>query len=156
MTHHKEGSIRNNHIRSAYAGLLYKLIIVGVVLLISVPHSIEAFQADPCADDDRPSSGSEKEVRSGDSDATGAFGGTLDGRTLYEKACASCHESGFNGAPRLIASDWPNYQQIGVEPYAQMAIHGVGIMPPRGGRPDLTDEQVRRAVEYILEMLDGS
>lgn len=82
-----------------------------------------------------------------------AFGGTLDGQTVYEKGCASCHESGFNGAPRPVASDWPYAGDFGVEHYTRVAIQGVGIMPARGGHPDLTDQQINAAVRYIFDRM---
>lgn len=81
----------------------------------------------------------------------GAFGGATDGRLLYERACASCHDEGFNGAPRPVAGDWPFAAELGVEHYTQSAILGIGIMPARGGRPDMTDEQVQAAVEFMLD-----
>jgi len=84
----------------------------------------------------------------------GAFDGSLNGRLIYEKACASCHANGFNGAPRLVASDWPYHEELGVDHYTYNAIAGIGIMPPRGGRRDLTDEQVRQAVRYMLNQLE--
>jgi cytochrome c5 len=30
------------------------------------------------------------------------------------------------------------------------AINGLNAMPPRGGNPTLTDEQIRAAVEFML------
>lgn len=82
-----------------------------------------------------------------------AFDGSMDGRYLYEQACASCHEHGFNGAPRLVAGDWPYRDVLGVDAYTRIAIAGIGIMPPRGGQTNMTDEQVRAAVEYMLSEL---
>lgn len=85
-------------------------------------------------------------------DRAGAFGGTLDGRLIYQRACASCHDEGFNGAPRLgVPSDWVKLDALGADGYTQITIAGIGIMPPRGGQPEMTDEQVRAAVEYILD-----
>jgi cytochrome c5 len=31
------------------------------------------------------------------------------------------------------------------------AINGINVMPPRGGNPALTDEQIRAAVEFMLQ-----
>lgn len=138
------------------ARALLVLVIVSLSSLSLYTASLQASQADIAGDGAESSFASENQGPCDKDDVAGAFGGALDGRLLYEKACASCHANGFNGAPRLVPSDWPNYEQVGVEPYTVMAIQGVGIMPPRGGQPDLTDEQVRRAVEYILDQLDGS
>ena len=96
----------------------------------------------------------EQDADNSEPSRAGAFGGSLDGRFIYEKACASCHANGFNGAPRLMASDWPAYKELGVDHYTYNAIQGIGIMPARGGQPLLLDAQVRRAVEYMLEQLD--
>ena len=94
-------------------------------------------------------------IKAADADESAeAFGGSLDGRFLYEKACGSCHTNGFNGVPRLVASDWPQYKQVGLEAYTRMAIEGVGIMPARGGQSDMSDEQVRRAMQYMLDRLE--
>lgn len=87
-------------------------------------------------------------------DDAAAFGGSADGRFLYEKACASCHDQGFNGAPRLLEDDWPYRDVRDADAYTRIAIAGIGTMPARGGQPDMTDEQVRAAVEYMLSELE--
>jgi cytochrome c5 len=30
------------------------------------------------------------------------------------------------------------------------------MMPPRGGNPDLTDEQIQRAVQYMISLVPAS
>lgn len=85
--------------------------------------------------------------------SSAAFGGTMDGQTVYEKGCASCHESGFNGAPRPVAGDWPYAREYGVDHYTRIAIQGIGIMPARGGHPDLRDSQIRSAVRYLFNRM---
>jgi cytochrome c5 len=30
------------------------------------------------------------------------------------------------------------------------AINGINVMPPKGGNPSLSDEQIRAAVEFML------
>lgn len=129
-----------NTLRSAPAALCLALLAVSSCSA-QEPRSTAAAEAqsDPAA--------------SGSNEPAGAFGGSLDGRLIYDKACASCHANGFNGAPRLVASDWPYYQELGVDHYTYNAIQGIGIMPPRGGQPELTDRQVRQAVAYMLDQL---
>jgi len=34
-------------------------------------------------------------------------------------------------------------------------LEGMGAMPPRGGKPNLTEEQVKMAVDYLIEGAGG-
>lgn len=79
-----------------------------------------------------------------------AFEGSLDGGMIYDQVCAVCHTSGAAGAPRLVASDWTERMDQGVDTLVSHAINGIGTMPAKGGRMDLSDEQVRASVEYML------
>ena len=83
-----------------------------------------------------------------------AFDGSLDGALIYERACASCHEVGAAGAPLMVASAWAGRIEKGMETLVANAIDGIGAMPPRGGRMDLSDEQIEVSVAYMLDMLD--
>ncbi len=79
-----------------------------------------------------------------------AFDGSLDGEMLYNQVCAACHASGAAGAPRLEAADWTERLTKGQEALAANAISGVGLMPAKGGRSDLSDEQIEASVAYML------
>jgi cytochrome c5 len=83
-----------------------------------------------------------------------AFGGSLDGALIYEQACATCHEVGAAGAPEMIASAWVGRVEKGTGQLVANAINGIGAMPARGGRNDLTDEQIEVSVTYMLDMLE--
>jgi cytochrome c len=39
----------------------------------------------------------------------------------------------------------------GLDMLVQNAINGLNAMPPRGGRADLSDEQVQAIVEYMIQ-----
>lgn len=86
-------------------------------------------------------------------DETAAFGGSLDGSMIYEQTCRVCHISGAGGAPLMEPAAWEDRLDKGTEGLVTNAINGIGAMPPRGGRGDLTDEQVEAAVEHMLDML---
>lgn len=83
-----------------------------------------------------------------------AFDGSLDGGLIYDRACASCHEAGAAGAPEMVASAWSDRIEKGKDQLVANAINGIGAMPPRGGRRDLTDEQIEVSVTYMLDMLE--
>lgn len=78
------------------------------------------------------------------------FDGSLDGEMLYTQVCSSCHISGAAGAPQLVADQWTDRLTKGEEQLHINAINGIGVMPAKGGRTDLTDEQVIAAVDYML------
>ncbi|NKI35239.1 cytochrome c5 family protein [Wenzhouxiangella sp. XN79A] len=83
-----------------------------------------------------------------------AFDGSLDGEMIYNNVCAACHNSGAAGAPMLVASDWTDRMPQGEDTLVQHAIDGIGTMPAKGGRMDLSDEQVRASVEYMLAEIE--
>ncbi len=63
----------------------------------------------------------------------------------------SCHEGGVAGAP-ITGSDQmaQRLSEKGIDTLVANAINGINVMPPRGGNPGLTDEQIRAAVEFML------
>lgn len=78
------------------------------------------------------------------------------GRETYDNACQVCHASGLAGSPKLgNKADWKVRIEQGTSVLFEHAIKGFtgnsGIMPPKGGRNDLTDEQIKQAVTYMIE-----
>jgi len=75
-----------------------------------------------------------------------------DGKSVYEAVCAGCHATGAAGAPKFAdTAAWAPRIGAGSEVLYRSALQGKGTMPPKGGRPDLSEEQVRMAVDYMLE-----
>ena len=84
-----------------------------------------------------------------------AYGGTTDGKTIYDNLCTACHTSGAGNAPMLNAAGFGARAAKGAETLYQHAIEGFtgpdgGIMPPKGGNPALTDEQIHATVDWML------
>lgn len=74
----------------------------------------------------------------------------IDGQAVYMGACAACHMSGAAGAPVPGSDAWAERAGKGLDGLVANAISGLGpIMQPKGGRADLSDEEVRAAVEYM-------
>jgi cytochrome c5 len=78
------------------------------------------------------------------------------GEAVYESACTACHGLGVAGAPKSgDAGAWAARIAQGMEVLYAHAIEGyqgaAGIMPAKGGRVDLSDEQVNWAVDYMVE-----
>lgn len=82
-----------------------------------------------------------------------AFEGSTDGQMIYQQVCQACHQTGAAGAPQLVAAQWEDRMDKGMDQLVSNAINGIGAMPAKGGRTDLTDEQVRASVEYMLDQV---
>lgn len=84
-----------------------------------------------------------------------AFEGSTDGEMIYGRVCAACHDSGAAGAPRLVADEMGSrLADKGRDTLISNAINGINAMPARGGRSDLSDEQVTAAVDYMLDQVE--
>ena len=73
---------------------------------------------------------------------------------IYNNACQACHMAGAAGAPQLVAEQWEDRLDKGEDTLVSHAINGFNAMPARGGRTDLSDEQVRASVEYMLAQIE--
>ncbi|MCK5876326.1 MAG: cytochrome c5 family protein [Candidatus Marithrix sp.] len=76
------------------------------------------------------------------------------GKDVYDMTCKSCHIVGIAGAPKIAEKkDWEARLPKGEDVLIQSAINGLNIMPPKGGNNDLTNEEVKLAVQYMLEIV---
>lgn len=80
------------------------------------------------------------------------------GKQVYDTTCFACHAEGIAGAPKLgDKSLWEPRIVKGMDALVSNAINGfqgsTGVMPPKGGRMDLSDEDVRAAVSYMVEQV---
>lgn len=76
------------------------------------------------------------------------------GEDVVEQFCAACHATGVLDAPKSgDRATWQAREQAagGMDGLLASAIKGIGQMPPRGGAPQLSDEQLRAAIEVMLQ-----
>jgi cytochrome c5 len=78
----------------------------------------------------------------------------LTGEQVYNAACFACHGAGVGGAPKFRdAAAWGPRVAQGAATLQKHALEGfqgkVGFMPPKGGRADLSDEEIVAAVKFI-------
>jgi cytochrome c5 len=78
----------------------------------------------------------------------------IDGAAIYAKACATCHATGLAGAPKLgDAADWGPRIAQGEALLHEHAIKGFtgkkGMMPPKGGFVNLSDDEIKAAVAHM-------
>jgi cytochrome c5 len=75
------------------------------------------------------------------------------GRETYELACASCHETGKLDAPLTgNPRGWSDRSELWEAVLFEHAKAGYLEMPGKGGHPELTDEAVEAAAEYMLHV----
>ena len=86
----------------------------------------------------------------------GAAGGR-SGEEIVKSVCATCHQAGVANAPKLgDRAAWAPHIKEGLNGMVATAIKGKGAMPPKGGNPSLTDDEITRAVVYMANQAGGS
>lgn len=82
------------------------------------------------------------------------------GKRIFDRVCAACHANDLSDAPQIKQpSMWTARIEKGRELLYRHAIEGfTGAtgeeMPPRGGRAELTDAEVKAAVDYIVSIVN--
>ena len=77
--------------------------------------------------------------------------GERSGHEVVDAVCAKCHATGVKGAPRIGQSaDWSKRLSHGIDSLALVAIRGHDGMPARGGKAELTDNEIRNAIIYMF------
>lgn len=74
---------------------------------------------------------------------------------VYTSSCSPCHNEGLGGAPVIgDGADWEDRVAKGMRQVRENAITGfegaTGVMPPKGGRADLSDEEIIAVVDYMV------
>ncbi len=87
-----------------------------------------------------------------DTAATGDFG---NGKTTYDTMCMACHATGVTGAPKLDEKErWGTIAEQGLTVLQDHAVNGfqgeIGVMPAKGGFTDLSDDDIKNAIKYML------
>ena len=78
------------------------------------------------------------------------------GEDVYNSACVACHGAGVAGAPKVgDAADWAPRIAQGMDTLYKNSIDGfqgdAGLMPPKGGFMNLSDDEVKAAVDYMVD-----
>jgi len=84
------------------------------------------------------------------------------GRGIWLGTCRACHLLGVAGAPAVTDfAEWDRRLPKGKDALYQSALNGIKgpdgqfRMPPHGGNPRLTDDQVRLAVDYKVAAVEA-
>ena len=101
-----------------------------------------------------PASVADSGVLAPATDAEPAVADAGKGKEVYDAVCFACHTPGAAGAPKFgDAAVWSVRVAKGMELLYDHSINGfmgeAGLMPPKGGRPDFSDADIKAAVDYI-------
>ncbi len=85
--------------------------------------------------------------------AGAAAAGPRSGEEIYKGACTACHAGGVLGAPKTHdAADWqPRLDDKGYDQVWKNAITGINAMPPKGTCGDCSDDEIKAAIDYMIE-----
>lgn len=74
------------------------------------------------------------------------------GQQIYETSCFACHLTGVSQAPRLgNRSEWRTPLTQNISALYDHVLNGYNAMPPRGACADCSDDELRAAVDYMIE-----
>jgi cytochrome c5 len=81
----------------------------------------------------------------------GGGGAPKSGKEIWEGTCSGCHKAGLLGAPKIgDKAAWAPRIAKGMDTLKQHALHGFNSMPAHGGNPSLSDDDVVKALEYMV------
>lgn len=79
------------------------------------------------------------------------------GEQVYQSVCLQCHAQGQDNAPKFGDKEaWAPLIEEGQAVLTGHAWVGVRKMPPKGGKPNLSQEEFARAVAYMARAAGGS
>ncbi|GAB3677277.1 c-type cytochrome [Salinisphaera aquimarina] len=76
----------------------------------------------------------------------------MSGEQVFSNVCTACHTAGVAGAPKVTdTAEWKKrLSDQGKDSLYKRAINGYKGMPAKGGNPDLSEDEMHKAVDYIL------
>jgi len=78
--------------------------------------------------------------------------GPRSGEEVYNASCNACHGAGVAGAPKTgDAGAWASRIAQGEATLVKHAIEGLNAMPPKGMCMTCSDDEIKAAVEYMVE-----
>ena len=80
----------------------------------------------------------------------------VDGKAVFEANCKMCHGGTIPGAPVVGKNDdWAPRIKQGKDTVYKHALEGFNTMPAKGGNAGLSDDEVKAAVNYMVNESGG-
>lgn len=81
----------------------------------------------------------------------------LSGKDVVGIVCVKCHGTGTNGAPKIGDKEaWSKRAKQGLTSLTEIALQGIRNMPAHGGHPELSDDEIARAITYMVNHSGGN
>lgn len=77
------------------------------------------------------------------------------GEAVYKAHCAMCHASGVAGAPKFGTADWKPHIAKGMPTLYKHAMEGFNAMPPKGMCSNCSEQEIKNAVDYMVDNSKG-
>ncbi len=83
---------------------------------------------------------------------TAAPAAARTGDQIYNSTCVACHGTGAAGAPKVgDKAAWQPRAAQGIDTLLNHATNGLRAMPPKGTCADCSEEELKGAIEYMLQ-----
>ena len=117
----------------------------------AAPQSAEP-EAPPPAETAAPAAEPEAAQAAAESQAADEPAAAVDGQKVYQAACQACHAAGVAGAPKLGDKEaWAPRIAKGEDALLASVNNGLNAMPPKGACMSCSEDDLRAAVEYMVE-----
>lgn len=84
--------------------------------------------------------------------AAAASSGPRSGEDIYKTSCLACHDTGAAGAPKKgDKAAWTPRLAQGIDMVYNHAINGLNGMPPKGTCMTCSDDDIKAAVDFMVE-----
>jgi cytochrome c5 len=88
--------------------------------------------------------------------APGAAAAPMSGEEVFKATCATCHQTGVAGAPKVgDKAAWAKLVKAPLSTLLKDAVNGIRAMPARGGNPSLSDLEMARAIVFMANQSGG-
>jgi len=130
------------------------------VLFFTLPACTKKEEKKPAAQSEQTTAAPEQSQQQPAAQTATSTAGTQNdaaqGEKIYNKVCAACHAAGIAGAPKTGDQEaWKPRIAKGMDTLYSNAIKGfqgsTGVMPPKGGATSLSDQDVKDAVDYMVQ-----
>ncbi|HXF08879.1 MAG TPA: c-type cytochrome [Candidatus Acidoferrales bacterium] len=95
---------------------------------------------------------SDQPLETASADASQAPAAPRSGTEVVQQVCAACHGAGVLGAPKIGAkADWQPRLAQGFDTLVTHSVNGIRAMPPKGGNPSLSEDELKAALTEMLK-----
>ncbi|WP_246840561.1 c-type cytochrome [Lacimicrobium sp. SS2-24] len=128
------------------------LMMLGIGLVVAFAG--QAYDASEDAIKERIKPIGQVRVAGAEAETASADAGPRSGQEIYQASCFACHGTGAMGAPKSqVADDWAPRMEQGFDTMLSNAINGIGAMPPMGTCANCSEDDIKAAIEHMIDGL---